>query len=132
MLIRSKFLGLLLITPLLMLGSLACGRAAAGGGDKPEAPKRPVVVLTDVKLADLYDQLTYPARVIPKVNTILLAESDGVVSRIVSPLGQSVRRGQKILTISHTDPVYRYAPLEVLAPVTGVVSAIEVSEGSQV
>jgi multidrug efflux pump subunit AcrA (membrane-fusion protein) len=97
------------------------------------ATEGPAVVFVDiVKPKRLFESLTYPARVVPKLNTTILAETDGIVSRIYAPLGQRVARKQRVLAITHTDPVYQYAPVLMLAPVAGVVSAIEVTEGSQV
>ena len=93
----------------------------------------PAKVLTKkLEFAELSDTLAYPARVLSKVNTTILAETDGVIASIPAPLGTAVKRGQKILVIQHTDPVYRYAPFTVISPVQGVVSAIEVTQGSLV
>jgi multidrug efflux pump subunit AcrA (membrane-fusion protein) len=93
----------------------------------------PAKVLTKkLEFAELSDTLAYPARVLSKVNTTILAETDGVIASIPAPLGTAVKRGQKILVIQHTDPVYRYAPFTVVSPVQGVVSAIEVTQGSLV
>jgi membrane fusion protein (multidrug efflux system) len=98
-----------------------------------EPPKQSAVVFTRVvKSQELFDRLTYPARVTPQVSTTILAETDGIVSRILAPLGQRVKKGQKIMTITHTDPVYRYSPTPVFAPVSGVMSTVDVTEGTQV
>lgn len=95
--------------------------------------KTPAKVLTEkLEKTALFDNLTYPARVSAKINTTVLAETDGVVSQIIAPLGTSVKQGDKILIIEHTDPVYRYAPFTVVAPVSGVVSTVEITQGSQI
>jgi multidrug efflux pump subunit AcrA (membrane-fusion protein) len=97
------------------------------------AAESPAVVFVDhVKPAELFETLSYPARVIPRFNTTLLAETDGIVSRIYAPLGQRVATRQKVLAITHTDPIYQYAPVYTLSPVSGVVSSMEVTEGTQV
>ena len=98
----------------------------------PEKPKPPVVFTNTVRSAELYDLLTYPARLNPKINATILADSDGIVKEIITPLGRPVHRNQKILIMTHTDPVYDYAPITVIAPVHGVVSSVEVTEGSRV
>jgi multidrug efflux pump subunit AcrA (membrane-fusion protein) len=108
--------------------ALAAGTAIAG----PEKEKAPVVFTAPVKTADLFDTLLYPARLTPKINATLLSESDGIVTQIQAPLGRTVRARQTVLTITNTDPVYNFAPLRVLAPVSGVVSSVEVTEGSRV
>jgi multidrug efflux pump subunit AcrA (membrane-fusion protein) len=97
------------------------------------ATEAPAVVFVDhVKATELFETLSYPARVIPRFNTTILAETDGIVSRIFAPLGERVSPRQKIFAISHTDPIYQYAPVYMLAPVSGIVSSVEVTEGSQV
>lgn len=97
-----------------------------------DAPKAPVVLVSPAKKSELFDVLTYPARVIPRVNANVLSESDGVVAKIFAPLGTKVRRGQKLMVIRHTDPIYQYAPLTIVAPVAGVVSGVDISEGTLV
>lgn len=99
---------------------------------KATASETATVIVGTVKSSVLYDVLTYPARVVPKINTTILAENDGIVSHIFAPLGQRVEHGQKLLEMTHTDPVYQYEPEFSLAPVSGVVSSVEVTEGSQV
>lgn len=99
---------------------------------EPTASKVPVVYTGVVKTSELFDLLAYPARVSPAVNASLLAENDGIVSKIYEPLGRTVRKGQKVLTLKNTDPIYDYAPQAVTSPVNGVVSGIEVNEGSRV
>ena len=97
-----------------------------------EKPKAPSVFVSKTVATELFDQLTYPARVTAKVNTTLLAETEGVVSSISLGLGRPVTKGQTILTVTHTDPVYQYAPARVVSPVSGIVSSLEISEGTQV
>ena len=76
------------------------------------APKPvPTVITHAAKLTDLSDILSYPARIESKVNSRLYSESDGVVTKIIAPLGSQVHRGSKIAIVRHTDPVYQYAPM---------------------
>jgi RND family efflux transporter MFP subunit len=84
------------------------------------------------KVENFSDELSYPARVVPKINSTVLADSDGVVTKIPAILGQRVSARQTLVVITHTDPVYQYAPMRVVSPISGVVSAITVAEGSQV
>lgn len=95
-------------------------------------PPAPVVIAKSIQATEVFDSLIYPARVVSKVNAALLAESDGVVQSISKPLGTSVVRGNTVLTLINPDPVYTFAPFEVHSPVSGVVSAIEVTKGSRV
>lgn len=94
--------------------------------------KKPQVFVKTVSESSLYDMLTYPARIIPKVNASILSESDGVVQKILTPLGRKVRKNQKIMTLTNTDPIYNFAPVTIRAPVAGVISQIKVTQGSRV
>lgn len=78
------------------------------------------------------DLLSYPARLIPKINTTVLADSDGVIAKIPVSLGQRVHSGQPLVSINHIDPIYKYAPLTAYSPINGIISSIDVSEGTQV
>ena len=97
-------------------------------GEKPKG----VVFVRKTESSSIFDQLIYPAKVIPQVNTTILSETDGIVTKILSPLGQSVRNHQSMMMISHTDPIYQYAPMVVISSVNGVVSSMDVTEGTQV
>lgn len=92
----------------------------------------PVVTVQEAKQIKLFDDITYPARVVADVNAAILAPIDGVVVKIKAPLGKRVRGGEGLLAIQHNDPVYQYVPVTVNAPIAGVVSGFEVSEGSVV
>ncbi len=97
-----------------------------------EKPGPPLVFVEKMKSAALHDELTYPARLVSKTSAALLAETDGVVRKISAPLGRAVKREETVLTIANTDPIYEYAPMAVRSPVAGVVSSVEVTEGSRV
>ena len=58
-----------------------------------EQPKGVRVEVLKVEAKTLSTVLTYPARVVPKVNAAVLSESEGVVTEIVAPLGTAVRPG---------------------------------------
>src|SRR5207253_1515153 len=72
------------------------------------------------------------ARVESRVNAIVRSEAAGAVTKIVKPLGSRVRRGETVAIIKHTDPVYEYAPMAVVASVSGVVNEVHVTNGSLV
>lgn len=94
--------------------------------------KKPIVFVDTVHASNLFDVLTYPARVVPRINAVVLSESEGVVLNILAPLGTRVKKGQQLLVLKNTDPVYRYRPVPLKAPVAGVVSAVDVTIGSRV
>jgi multidrug efflux pump subunit AcrA (membrane-fusion protein) len=94
--------------------------------------KTPMVVTQTAKSAEIFDQITYPARIDSKVNAKIIADSDGVVLKILSPLGHRIGRGNGVLVIKNMEVGYQYAPMTILAPVSGVVSQVKVTVGSQV
>ena len=99
------------------------------------APAPPTVASVFVETAKpktLFRMLTFPARVESRVNAVIRAEADGAVTEILKPLGHTVHRGEPVAIIRHTDPVYEYAPLNVIASVDGVVNDVQVTPGSLV
>lgn len=94
--------------------------------------KKPIVFVKPAELTELAEVFTYPARVEPRIKASVLAETDGVVSKIISPLGREVKPRTPLLVIRNTDPVYQYSPMIVTSPVAGVVSRVDVTEGSRV
>jgi len=97
-----------------------------------EAPKSASVTVKKVQSEPLFDLLNYPARVNSRVNASILSESNGIITRVLVNLGQKVGARQVLMVLSHTDPVYQYAPVQIVAPIEGIVSAIEVTQGSHV
>jgi multidrug efflux pump subunit AcrA (membrane-fusion protein) len=95
-------------------------------------PTVPIVTVEEAKLSQLSDRLTYPARVESKVNSMIYAESDGVVTQILAPLGTPVFKGSRIAIVKHTDPIYQYAPMTLVSQVKGIVSQVAVTEGSAI
>ncbi len=91
----------------------------------------PVVQIKKVELTENSESLSYPARVESRVSGAILAEVEGVVREVVT-LGAHVKKGQVLFKIQQLDPVYQYAPAKIVAPVSGVVSQIEVTVGTQV
>jgi multidrug efflux pump subunit AcrA (membrane-fusion protein) len=92
-----------------------------------------VTVFVEVmKEKEVFDSYHYPAKIIPKVHSNVLSESQGVVDKLNFQLGQEVKKDQVIAKVRHTDPVYQYRPVELRAPVSGVISRVHVTEGSTV
>lgn len=92
----------------------------------------PVVSVHVAELEEISDIHTYPARVLAKNHATLFAEVDGLVSKIFNSIGAEVKKGDRLVQINRTDPVYQYAASYVVAPLNGVVSALNVREGTQV
>lgn len=96
------------------------------------AKKAKSVFIKEAKQQEIFDSFAYPAKVEPIVNAMVLSESQGIVEKINTPLGQEVRGNQALVKIRHTDPVFKYRPVTLKAPVDGVISRVFVSEGSLV
>ena len=92
----------------------------------------PSVFAKKVELTQIYDSLDYPGRIEAKINASILAESDGVIAKILKPLGTPVKKSDKLIVVQNTDPVYQYAPMQIENVVSGVVSQVFVTEGSRV
>jgi multidrug efflux pump subunit AcrA (membrane-fusion protein) len=123
--IVSHFFVLTGMTVLTLIAASALPAAAA-------IPPKPIVFVQAIKLIELSESLTYPARVEPRIKASVTAEADGVVTKIIAPLGRQVKAKGAVLVIKNTDPVYQYAPMVVISPVSGIVSKVEVTEGSRV
>lgn len=91
------------------------------------------MVLTEVLTAKpMFDALLYPARVEASAQAAVLSETDGLITSVKTALGRSVQKGDVLFMIENPDPVYRYAPVAVTAPVSGVISVLDASVGNRV
>ncbi len=99
---------------------------------KDEPKKLKSVFTKTAAKQEIFDSFAYPATVEAVVNAIVLSESQGIVESISSPLGYAVKGNQNLVKIRHTDPIYKYKPVTLKAPVSGVVSQVFVSVGSLV
>lgn len=98
----------------------------------PTPPKAVIVQTEKLKDVQLFTQLSYPARIAPKINATVLSETEGVVTEIPSPLGTAVEKNTRLIVVKNTDPIYHYAPFSVVSPVKGAVSSLDVSIGSRI
>lgn len=121
--------GALRVMSLIILAWSLNARAAT---DAPAEVKAPIVMTEAATLVEIADAITYPARVTSKVKATVFAPAEGVITKINAPLGSPIRAGATLMSIRNTDPVYEYVPIAVETPVTGVVSALEVTPGSRV
>lgn len=93
----------------------------------PSLEKKALVTVQKMETKTHSDLFVYPARVESKINSVVAAEADGRVKRILKSIGARVRRGDIILTIENQDPVYTFATIPVKAPASGIVSQVNVS-----
>ena len=100
----------------------------------PQPITAPAVTVFTEKAAkkSIFNVLTFPARVESKVNAVVRSEAGGAITKIVKPLGAQVQRGETVAIVKHTDPVYEYRPMAVVASVSGVVSDVHITHGSLV
>jgi multidrug efflux pump subunit AcrA (membrane-fusion protein) len=97
-------------------------------GDSTETAR---VVVQTLATTEESDVLLFPARIQSSVQTKIFAESEGVVRLIPVHVGQAVSKRDRVMTLQHTDPVYEYAPVKITSPVGGIVSSVEVTEGTE-
>lgn len=88
--------------------------------------KKATVMVAQTKMEKFSDQVQYPALVRSKINAWVVSESIGEVRKILKPIGSQVKRGEAVIVIQNTDPVYRYAPVKILSPANGYVTSLEV------
>jgi len=88
--------------------------------------KKATVVVLETKKESFSDQVQYPARVRSKINAWVVSESVGEVRKVLKPIGSQVKKGETVLIIQNTDPVYSYAPVKILSPADGFVTSLEV------
>lgn len=106
--------------------------ASTTASDQKPAEKKPTVIVQDVKTQKMSDRLIYPGRVRSKIEAQVTAENEGQLKEILKPVGSFVRRGEAVLIIQNTDPVYKFAPVKVHAPASGLLSRLDVSLLSKV
>jgi multidrug efflux pump subunit AcrA (membrane-fusion protein) len=92
----------------------------------------PTVEVKTLAPEPIYDALTYPAKLSPRIDAKIIADSDGIVKSISRHLGEIARKNQIIMTLKQIVPGLHYEPNNALAPLQGVVSSIDVSEGTRV
>ncbi len=110
--------------------ALLCSVLAQPALAKTEKVKS--VFIKKVNKSEVFDLYTFPARIDPEVNSLILSETQGVVSDLPVVLGQTVKKGQVVAKVKNTDPVFKFKPVVLKSPIDGVVSAVYFSQGSQV
>lgn len=100
------------------------------------APQKPAdnprVLLEEIKSLDDKKRIIVPVKVEAKIQSLVSADIEGHVTRILKPLGSSVKAGETILFLENKDPGFTYAAVPVRSPVAGVVSQIWTSQMAKV
>ena len=87
--------------------------------------KKATVVAHEIKFEIVSDTFAYPGRVRSKIESTTFAESEGVILKVLKPLGSTVKSGEVVLIMQNKDPVYQFAPVSVKASVSGLISKME-------
>lgn len=95
-------------------------------------PDKPRVLLEEIKPLDDKKRILIPVKVEAKIQSLVSADIEGHVTRILKPLGSLVKAGEVILFLENKDPGFTYAAVPVRAPVAGVVSQIWTSQMAKV
>lgn len=110
----------------------SCHKKAQTEASGTKANSAPMVLTDVLATKPMFDVLLYPARVDAGAQAAVLSETDGMITAVKTALGRTVKKGDVLLTIENPDPVYRYAPVSITAPVDGVISFLDVSIGNRV
>jgi multidrug efflux pump subunit AcrA (membrane-fusion protein) len=107
-----------------------CAQAAVTPTSKPV--DNPRVLLEEVKPSDDKKRIIVPVKVEAKIQSLVTADIEGHVTRILKPLGSIVKSGETILFLENKDPGFTYAAVPVKSPVAGVVSQVWTSQMAKV
>ena len=110
----------------------SCHKKGAETETNAAAATAPMVLTEILTAKPMYDVLLYPARVEASAQAAVLSETDGLITSVQTALGRTVKKGDVLFMIENPDPVYRYAPVSVTAPVNGVISLLDASIGNRV
>ncbi len=93
---------------------------------------RPKVLLQEIKPLEDKRRVIVPVKVEAKIQSLVTADIEGNVTRILKPLGSPVKSGEIILYLENKDPGFTYAAVPVRAPIAGVVSHFWTSQMAKV
>jgi membrane fusion protein (multidrug efflux system) len=98
--------------------------------DKPQ--DKPRVLLEEIKALEDKRKILIPVKVEAKIQSLVTADIEGHITRILKPLGSLVRAGEVVLYLENKDPGFTYAAVPVRAPVAGVISQYWTSQMAKV
>lgn len=96
------------------------------------ATKKPEVTVSQVKVAEVEKNITFPAITKSQKQSTILAETNGVIRKLNKQLGQGIKKGEVLTWIENPDPVYQYKPLAIRSPIAGKLTKIQITEGALV
>ena len=130
--VRSRISGWFLFSFVSTILPVMASFMICGGNARAEDAKKPTVYVQRLTQKEIHDKLTYPVKIVALASASILAEGDGVIQRIFTPLGHAVKKNQPVISLKNSDPSYEYANMMVNATIHGVIASMEVTEGSRV
>lgn len=101
---------------------LVLSQSSVSNAAKTAPSDKAKVIVQELEASEDLRRLLVPAKVEAKVSSLVTAEAEGFVTRILKPLGSSVKAGEVVLYVENKDPAFTYAKVPVRSPVAGVVS----------
>lgn len=93
---------------------------------------RPRVLLEEIKMLDDNKRIIVPVKIEAKIQSLVSADTEGHVTRILKPLGSLVKSGEVIMYLENKDPSFTYAAVPVRSPISGVLSQMHTSQMTKV
>jgi multidrug efflux pump subunit AcrA (membrane-fusion protein) len=107
---------------IMLIGLICLAFLVTRAAPAPVAEDRPKVLLQEIKPQDDKRRVIVPVKVEAKIQSMVTADIEGHVTKILKPLGSVVKSGEIILYLENKDPGFTYAAVPVRAPIAGVVS----------
>lgn len=98
----------------------------------PKPVDKPKVLLEEIKIVEDKKRIIVPVKVEAKIQSLVSADIEGHVTRMLKPLGSFVKAGEVILYLENKDPSYTYAAVPVRSPISGVLSQMHISQMTKV
>jgi multidrug efflux pump subunit AcrA (membrane-fusion protein) len=93
---------------------------------------KPRVLLEEIKFLDDKKRIIVPVKVEAKIQSLVSADIEGHVTRILKPLGSYIKAGEVILFLENKDPSFTYAAVPVRSPISGVLGLMWTSQMAKV
>jgi multidrug efflux pump subunit AcrA (membrane-fusion protein) len=112
----------------LLLGSIAFASLSSFAASPSDEPR---VLLEEIKPIEDKQRIIVPVKVEAKIQSTVAAETEGHATRILKPLGSTVKAGEVVLYLENKDPGFTYAAVPIRSPVAGVISQFYISQMSR-
>jgi multidrug efflux pump subunit AcrA (membrane-fusion protein) len=98
----------------------------------PTVTDKPKVIVEEIHTIEDKKHIIVPVKVEAKIQSLVSADIEGHVTRILKPLGSAVKTGDIVLFLENKDPGFTYAAVPVRSLVGGVVSQFWTSQMAKV